>query len=177
MPFKDLEQSKKYHHKYYKIHKNSQLRTIRQERKETPWKYTLVKIKTRCNNKNSSDYKYYGGRGIKCLITEEELKTLWFRDKAYNMKKPSIDRIDNDGNYEYNNCEYIELSDNIIKKNLIKSKKKIIQYTVDGKFIKKWNSITEASEHYNCHISNISNNLINKNKTACGFIWRYNNEV
>lgn len=86
--------------------------------KNNPWKLTLKAIKARCNNENDSNYKYYGGRDIKCLITAEELKELWFRDKAYEMDKPSIDRKDNDGNYEYSNCAYIELSDNVRKRNL-----------------------------------------------------------
>ena len=97
----------------------------RLRRQQTPWKYTLLGIKARCNNPNSKDYKYYGGRGIKCLITEEELKKLWFRDKAYKMKKPSIDREDNDGNYIIDNCSYIEFLDNVIKENIEKKKRKL----------------------------------------------------
>ena len=77
-------------------------------KKEFPWKITLKSIKQRCYNKNNKRYYRYGGRGIKCLITEEELKELWFRDKAYEMERPSIDRDDNDGNYEYSNCQYID---------------------------------------------------------------------
>jgi len=77
-----------------------------------PWKFTLQHIKQRCNNSNHTHYKYYGGRGIKCLITEEELKFLWFRDCAYELEQPSIHRIDNDSDYELNNCQYIEKSKN-----------------------------------------------------------------
>jgi len=72
-------------------------------------------IKTRCFNKKAQNYKYYGGRGIKCNISKNELIMLWFRDYAYLLKKPSIDRIDNDGNYEYSNCRFIEMSKNTIK--------------------------------------------------------------
>jgi len=81
-------------------------------KKETPWKFTFKLIKQRCNDESNPSYQRYGLRGIKCLITEGELKELWFRDKAYEMKKPSIDRIDNDGNYCIENCRYIELSEN-----------------------------------------------------------------
>ena len=78
-------------------------------------------------NKNRKDYKEYGGRGIKCLITEEELKELWFRDKAYLMTKPSIDREDNNGHYEFLNCSFIELSKNIAKGNKERHLKRIIK--------------------------------------------------
>ena len=71
------------------------------DRKERPWLYLLVDIKKRCNNPKNISYKTYGGRGIKCLITASELKELWFRDNAYYLEHPSIDRIDNDGNYTF----------------------------------------------------------------------------
>lgn len=37
---------------------------------------------------------------------------LWFRDKAYKMVKPSIDRKDANKNYTIDNCRYIELKEN-----------------------------------------------------------------
>lgn len=72
-------------------------------------------IHSRCNNPNKDNYKYYGGRGIKNYITKEDLTALWFMDKAYLMQKPSIDREDNDGDYTFSNCQFIELAKNISK--------------------------------------------------------------
>ena len=77
---------------------------------------TYWNIVSRCNYKSHSRYCYYGARGIKCLITKEELKQLWFRDEAYNLNKPSIDRKNPDGNYTLKNCRYIEMSRNIGRK-------------------------------------------------------------
>ncbi len=93
------------------------------KKKETPWKLNYKSAKQRCNNPNIINYKNYGGRRIKFSMTMEDFKFLWFRDKAYNMKKPTIDRKDNDGNYELSNCQFIELADNI-KKQYIDRKKK-----------------------------------------------------
>lgn len=54
-----------------------------------------------------------------------------------------------------------------------KNSKKIIQYNLDGTFIKEWNSITEASKYMNCDISTISLNVREKTKKAKGFIFKY----
>ena len=80
-----------------------------------PWIKTYKYIQSRCNNKKHKAYKNYGGKGIKNLMRPEDLKTLWFKYKAYNLKKPSIDRKDPSKNYTINNCIYIELLDNISK--------------------------------------------------------------
>jgi len=88
-----------------------------QYQKEHKWIITHSSIKYRCENLKDVSHKCYAGKGIKCLISAEELKSLWFRDRAYLMNKPSIDRIDNNGNYIFNNCKYIELSENIKKGN------------------------------------------------------------
>jgi hypothetical protein len=132
-----------------------------------PWKRTFESIKQRCYNINNKKYNRYGGRGIKCLITEAELKEIWFRDKAYELKKPSIDRIDNNGHYEYNNCRYIEFSLNSIKDYI----KPITQYSLNDIFIKNWKSLTEAAESLNINISNLSSCLNKKLKSCGGFKW------
>lgn len=137
--------------------------------KKFPWKKTLVHIKQRCENPKDKFYCRYGGRGIKCLITSEELKVLWFRDKAYNMKQPTIDRKKNNGNYEYKNCRFIENRINCCKD----SKKVVLQYGLDGKFIREWESQAEVSRKLNINQRNISGVVLGKRKTAGGFIWRY----
>ncbi len=72
----------------------------------------LAQIRQRCLNPKNINYKWYGARGIGVLITVEEIIKLWFRDKAYEMDKPSIDRRDNNGHYTYKNCRFIEMSEN-----------------------------------------------------------------
>lgn len=81
--------------------------------KKNPWLKHLYKAKQRCVNPNATRYPCYGGRGIKFLLNKEEIKTLWFRDKAYLLIKPSIDRKNNDGHYEFSNCRFIEYSKNL----------------------------------------------------------------
>lgn len=49
--------------------------------------------------------------------------------------------------------------------------KKVCQYTVDGKFIKIWDSIKEAQKYYKT--GNISAVCKNKRKTTAGYVWKY----
>lgn len=45
-------------------------------------------------------------------LTIAQIKELWFRDNAGELKKPSIDRIDPTKGYVKENCRFIELSEN-----------------------------------------------------------------
>lgn len=72
-------------------------------------------IKNRCNNPNDPHYSNYGGRGIKCSLSRKELEFIWKRDGAEKMIKPTVDRIDNNGHYSFNNCRIIESRKNILK--------------------------------------------------------------
>ena len=51
--------------------------------------------------------------GRKCTLTKEEIAHLWVRDRAYRMKQPTLDRIDTHGDYTYENCRFLERSDNL----------------------------------------------------------------
>ncbi len=136
-----------------------------------PWLYAYKNAKQRCTNPKNPRYKDYGERDIEFRMTLDDFEFLWFRDKAYLMDKPSIDREDNDGHYELSNCQFIEMDINRIKDRL----KPILQYDLDGNFIKEWNSITDACQALNFDNSNMVKVLKKKFKTSGKFIWRYKN--
>lgn len=56
-------------------------------------------------------------RGIKYEMTLNEIRDIWWRDKAFDMKKPTIDRIDERGHYTRSNVRFLELKDNISRSN------------------------------------------------------------
>jgi len=111
----DPERFRAYSNKCYAKNKAKRKEYKRKRDLKYPWLISYMCAKDRCNNVNSVSYARYGGRGIKFLLTREEIKKLWFREKASSLKQPSIDKINNDGNYEYSNCQFIEFLENTRK--------------------------------------------------------------
>lgn len=58
----------------------------------------------------------------------------------------------------------------------IKLRKPILQYDLQGNFIKEWSYTREAVEELGIKNNGINNCCINISKTAGGFKWKYKNE-
>lgn len=76
-------------------------------------RYVWLNMLFRCNNPKDSNYKYYGGRGIKVKFTSFEN----FYDYVVNKlnadpRKLTIDRIDNNGNNELGNIRFVTQAEN-----------------------------------------------------------------
>lgn len=96
-------------------------RAYKKMRKLKPWYNYFSNARSRCketyDRPNANSY-----RGKKFSLTEEDVKMMWFRDKAYLMQQPSIDRINNEKDYTIENCRFLELSDNIKRREYIEVK-------------------------------------------------------
>jgi len=104
---------------YYKNNKDEIKKKRREHYKEhiinNPWIGSFKAAKHRCNNPKNKSYKRYGGRGIQFKLTKKDIIHLWYRDNADMMDCATLDRIDNNGNYELSNCQFLERTENTRK--------------------------------------------------------------
>ena len=132
---------------------------------ENPWLKSYFSIRKRCTQLGSMGYNYYGGKAIKCLLTIQDVRNLWFRDKANLMDKPNLHRKNHNKNYTISNCEFVEKKEH--------PKIKIAQINLRGSIVKRFNSVTEAAQEVGTVVSNISQVLKGRSKTAKGYRWKY----
>lgn len=61
----------------------------------------------RCENPNAQAYHNYGGRGISVCKRWHSFKNFWADMKSGYRKGLTIDRVDNDGDYQPSNCCWV----------------------------------------------------------------------
>ena len=118
--------------------------------------------------------------GKQYTIRVHRLVALHFIDNPYNL--PQVNHKDEDKtNNNVNNLEWCDAKYNINYGTCIERMKKhqhskpVLQYTLDGQFVKEWESLAEAHRN-GFHRSHIIDCCRGKLKTHKGFIWKYKDE-
>jgi hypothetical protein len=92
---------------------------------KTPLYFTWKKMRARCSNRKLKEYKWYGGKGVR--VTEKwaafEAFRKWATRSGYK-EGLTIDRIDSDGDYCPENCQWLTRAENARKGQLDLQRKK-----------------------------------------------------
>lgn len=110
-----------------------------------PLYYVWIGIKNRCFNKKNKDYKYYGAKGIK-MCKEWEDDYIFFKNwllKNNYKKGLQLDRINNKGNYEPNNCRVVDSKHN----NNNRGNNIYITHNNITKTLTEWSEYTKINYH------------------------------
>ena len=121
-------------------------------------------IKTRCLNPNCLSYKDYGGRGI-TICPEWTNDYITFRDWSLSngyKEGLQINRINNNGNYEPNNCNFVTIQENTRNRRGQKIKNMEIVNKIKSLYIAGNYTQLELAKKYNVCIGTIFRIINNK---------------
>jgi len=108
-------------------------------------------MKKRCNSKNSTSYYLYGARGITiCNEWLVDFKTFhdWCIDNGWE-KGLTLDRTNNDGNYEPSNCRFLTIAENCRNSRQTKLNWDIINEIRNAKLLLKERfNVSEVAREY-----------------------------
>ncbi|MGL5078572.1 MAG: hypothetical protein ACRDBG_22465 [Waterburya sp.] len=93
---------------------------------------------SRCNNSNNKKYYRYGARGIKVCERWKEYKN-FLADMGECPEKHSIERINNNGNYEPENCKWATAKEQM--NNM--SSNRLLTWHGESKTVQQWSEITK----------------------------------
>lgn len=106
------------------------------DKQKQPEYQSWIAMKKRCYDKNNPAYKYYGGRGIKVCDRwmdyvhgfDNFLEDMGRRPEGY-----SLDKIDNDKDYEPGNCRWADRQTQSINRRNVKEPYITVRNTKSGK--------------------------------------------
>jgi hypothetical protein len=110
------------------------------DRSKHPLYWIWYQMINRCENQNSKYYNRYGGRGISVCEEWHDFNNfvLWSDSVNGRPRGYSLDRINNDGNYEPNNCRWTTN----FQQGINKSSNILVEYKGQTKTLMEWSLIT-----------------------------------
>lgn len=111
-------------------------------RRNAPEYSSWAGMRSRCRNRNHPRFKDYGGRGIE-VCNRWNLFSNFLIDMGQKPKGYSLERIDNSGNYEPNNCRWASLKEQA--RNRRTSKK--VTFNSQTKTIAEWSELTGINQN------------------------------
>jgi hypothetical protein len=106
------------------------------------------KMKDRCLNPKNKYFHHYGGRGITvCARWLESFQNFYADMGPRPFAKHSIDRVNNNGNYEPGNCQWRSrrAQNNNRRTNIV------IEFNGESHTQTEWSRITGVHERYICY--------------------------
>ncbi len=99
----------------------------------TPTHRSWIAMRRRCNEPNSTQYKWYGARGITVCKRWEKFEN-FLADMGERPTGTTLDRINNDKNYSPANCRWAMQSEQVAKQ----GKTLRIEYQGETKTLREW---------------------------------------
>ncbi len=142
-----------------------------------------------------SKTKYFKGDTLKTFVNKVGYVCVNLSRKTYKVHRLVAETfIDNPYDYKFVNHKDEDKTNNSIDnlewcnakynnnygtRNERISKKRgktVIQYDLEGNEIRRWISARKAARYYGIGHSNITDCCVGRQKTSCGYLWRYADE-
>ena len=126
-------------------------------------------MKMRSQNPNHKDYKYYGARGIRVCERWQDFVN-FLEDMGEKPDGLTLDRINNDGDYELGNCRWTTRKEQVHNRRDHKTQYLFIAMDEQGTMIAS-NNQHEFARRHELNRSHITSCLNGRQKTHKG--WRF----
>ena len=136
--------------------------------KPSPTYISWRDMKARSQNPNHKDYKNYGGRGIKVCNRWKDFVN-FLADMGEKPEGLTLDRINNDGNYEPSNCRWTTPKEQ--RQNQRDRKDQYFFIAIKQEEVAISNNQHEFARQHGLDHKNINHCLNGKHKTHKG--WRF----